>query len=32
MEEFYDTNFETRHILMIEDIYHEKIWSVYYDD
>jgi hypothetical protein len=32
MEEFYDENYETRHVLTIENIYHERIWSVFYDN
>ena len=31
MEEFYDENYETRHVLTIDNIFHERIWSVFYD-
>lgn len=32
METFYDENYETNNVATIDDIYHEKIWSVFYDD
>ena len=31
MENFYDENYESRHILTIEDIFHERVFNVFYD-
>ena len=32
MENYYDENYETRHILTIDDIFHERVFSAFYDN
>jgi hypothetical protein len=32
MENYYDENYETRHILTIDDIFHERVFSTFYDN
>ena len=32
MEQFFDNNYEHRHVLTMDDIYHERVWKAEYDN
>jgi hypothetical protein len=32
MEKFFDKNYEHRHVLTMDDIYHERVWKAEYDN
>ena len=32
MENYFQKNYEHRHVLTMDDIYHERVWSAVYDN